>query len=113
LSDRAVTGASVGDSEAWIINESGVHDLTAGQQRKPLIGSGRATPMPFAADAVGGTLVIATDGLFKYVPAARIVEIARALDLDQIPGRLVEAARLRSGALQDDVAIVACRRWPG
>jgi hypothetical protein len=35
-----VSGASVGDSRAWIVCDGDVNDLTAKQVRKPLLGSG-------------------------------------------------------------------------
>lgn len=38
-----IAGASVGDSCAWVIDDGCVDDLTIGQNRKPLLGSGNAT----------------------------------------------------------------------
>src|SRR5215468_5569678 len=46
-----ISGASVGDSGAWLLRESDVIDLTEGQRRKPLVGSGcvpfRVAPIEF------------------------------------------------------------------
>ena len=91
-----VCGASVGDSGAWLVTETGWHDLTARQRRKPLLGSGAAFPVAFRPEDGGGTLVVGSDGLFRYAPGALIRETAlqgtpgeacRALlDLDRLPG---------------------------
>jgi hypothetical protein len=48
-----------------------------------------------------GRLVLATDGLFKYIRAADIHTCAaRGVDA------LIDSVRLKSGALQDDVAVI-------
>jgi serine/threonine protein phosphatase PrpC len=110
LSDDGLAGASVGDSSAWIIHDSGYADVTACQVRKPLLGSGMATVVPFELNQVlAGTLLVASDGLIKYAPAGRICETARG-DLREAAARLIDLVRLRSGALQDDVAMVLGRR---
>jgi len=50
---------------------------------------------------------VATDGLWKCMDRARIAEAALLVrPLDAACAALVGGARLRSGALQDDVAIV-------
>ena len=43
----SICGASVGDSQAWIVNGADITDLTARQHRKPLLGSGEAEPVGF------------------------------------------------------------------
>lgn len=95
-----IRGASAGDSEAWMITASGkVHDLTAHQSRMRL-GSGQAYPVRFKAQLMG-RLVLGTDGLFKYIRPTDIRTFAaRGVDA------LIESVRLRSGALQDDVAVI-------
>src|SRR5512132_1249634 len=45
VNGRSICGASVGDSGAWAITDSGIVDLTASQLRKPLMGSGTARPV--------------------------------------------------------------------
>ena len=98
-------GASVGDSGAWIIGSKGIVDLTQHQFRKPLVGNGEAYPVPFGPVEVQGRLLVATDGLLKYAARAELTK--RALDgaLDHAVRTLVDAVRLRSGGLQDDVAV--------
>ena len=104
-----VVGASVGDSEAWLVDDADHVALTEGQARKPLVGSGRARPVAFAAGPLVGTLLLGTDGLFKYCGADRIRAIARGERVEDIPRQLVDGARLPSGALQDDATAVVCR----
>jgi hypothetical protein len=99
-----VFGASVGDSSAWLLAAAGVTDLTQYQKSKPLLGSGNATPIG-SLPCVGRVLV-ASDGLFKYVPYDRMRDLASTLPLADVPATLVAAARLRSGTLQDDVAVI-------
>jgi serine/threonine protein phosphatase PrpC len=105
-----LAGASVGDSAAWLIGSDGYDDLTASQTQKPLLGSGGAKPKVFERPAMTGTLLLASDGLVKYASPARICELARLANLRQAAEALVDAVRLRSGALQDDVGIILCRR---
>ena len=103
-----VRGASVGDCEALVFGDGEAVNLTGCQVRKPLLGDGAAEPIAFGAPCVRGTLVIATDGLWKYLSGARIAEFARIRPLEAAVAALVDGVRLRSGALQDDVAIVVC-----
>lgn len=106
IDSGVVTGASVGDSCAWLLSEAGVLDLTAGQVRKPLLGSGSARPILFGPVPLQGRLLVASDGLTKYVPQMRIGELALVDPLDRAVELLTEAPRLRAGTLQDDVAVV-------
>ena len=108
---RQVRGASVGDTEAWLITETGWHDLKAHQRRKPLLGSGAAVPVAFRSEHSGGTLVVGSDGLFKYTPGALIRETALQGTPGEACGALLELVRLPGGALQDDVGVVV-RRLP-
>jgi hypothetical protein len=102
-----VVGASVGDSEAWLLAPSGVHPLTERQMRKPLLGDGAAMPAKLDAP-VEGTLLIATDGLFAYVDRAAILA-ASSTSLAAFAASLVAAARLPSGSLRDDIGLALCR----
>lgn len=104
-----VVGAAVGDSAAWVIRDTSIEDLTAGQLRKPLLGAG-CVPSPVGGRALeGGTLLVASDGLIKYASQASIARIASGADLASAALSLVDLVRLRSGELQDDVSIVLCR----
>jgi serine/threonine protein phosphatase PrpC len=105
--DGRIVGASVGDCEAWMFGGgTASRSLTARQARKPLLGEGTAQPVGFEARLGRGTLLVATDGLWKYVKPARIAKAASIRPLDVACAALVDGARLKNGALQDDVAIV-------
>ncbi len=102
-----IFGASVGDSGAWSIPETGeLIDLTRGQQRKPVIGSGSAWPNPFRCPRQPGVLLLATDGLLKYTSAERILETYRQYPREAAAQRLTELVRYPSGALPDDVTVI-------
>ncbi|MDC0666325.1 SpoIIE family protein phosphatase [Nannocystis sp. ncelm1] len=106
-----VFGASVGDSGALLIHgaDESCTDLTAAQQRKPLLGSRRASPVPFSGLLGDSTLLMASDGLLKYARLEAIVEVVKEVEFAAIPRRLIDLVRLRSGALPDDVAIIVAR----
>jgi serine/threonine protein phosphatase PrpC len=105
--DGRIVGASVGDCEAWMFGGDGAsRSLTSGQARKPLLGDGTARPVGFEARLGRGTLMMATDRLWKYMKPARIAKAASIRPLDVACAALVDGARLRNGTLQDDVAIV-------
>jgi serine/threonine protein phosphatase PrpC len=106
LEDGQVFGASVGDSCAWLLSAASVVDLTRYQKSKPLLGSGNATPIGFGPLPCSGRVLVGSDGLFKYVTYERICNLASSLPLTEVPAALVAAARLRSGALQDDIAVI-------
>ena len=109
VSESGVIGASVGDSGAWLISEAGADNLTAHQQLKPFLGSGRATPVGFSRNQFQGTLLVASDGLLKYASIERIAAVAITLDLDQASRDLIELVRYPSGALPDDTSVVLAR----
>lgn len=98
--DGLCRGASVGDSGALMISRSTpVRDLTAFQDRSRL-GSGRAHPKTFRTQ-LRGKLLLATDGLLKYISPSDIRPCAA-----HGVNALVDSVRLKSGALQDDVAVI-------
>ena len=109
-SSARIAGASVGDSGCWLLTSQTMYDLTERQQRKPLLGSGSATPTPFETPFTGGTLLVASDGLLKYTSMEKIRPFAIEGPLNDAVSGLVDLVRLRSGALQDEVAIVLCRK---
>jgi serine/threonine protein phosphatase PrpC len=103
--DGGIVGASAGDCCAWMIAGYLVTDLTANQQRRPLLGEGKAVPVDFDVEAPACMLVVATDGLWKFASRARIVRASTLRPLESAATALVEGARLGGGSLQDDVAI--------
>lgn len=109
ISDVGIRGASVGDSGALMLHGTDVVDLTDGQARKPLVGSG-CVPFRVTSTLVAdGTLLVASDGLLRYAKRTDIVRIASGADLNAAARALIEVVRLANGNLQDDVAIVLCR----
>jgi serine/threonine protein phosphatase PrpC len=103
-----VIGASVGDCEAWIWGSEEPLNLTEKQVRKPLVGSGLAVPSRFTAHLNGGTLVIGTDGLWKYMFRPLIMKTAIIRPLESAAAALVSGVKMRNGSLRDDVAVVVC-----
>lgn len=109
-SNGSITGASCGDSGAWVVSGEGtIDDLTAHQHRKLRLGSGRAKPVPFSRPQFMGTLLVATDGLFNYARPERIAHLARQDDLHQAVRGLIRLVRLPNGGLQDDVGVILAR----
>jgi len=108
LDREGLVGASVGDSEAWLVGAERIDRLTETQDRRR-VGSGLARPVSFRRARSDATLVAGTDGLFKYVSEPAIVAACRRAVTDAVADGLVLAARLPSGALADDVAVVLVR----
>ena len=106
IREGSVLGASVGDSEAWIVAPHRVLDLTEAQRRKPLLGSGRAVPVAFGPVAFEGRLLVATDGLFSYSSPDNRTRLVKSGSIEEAADALVATVRLRSGALPDDLALV-------
>lgn len=52
IEQRQIVGASVGDSGPWLVEGGSWRELTAGQQRKPLLGGGFAEPFTFVLPTV-------------------------------------------------------------
>lgn len=108
-SPSGVYGASVGDSGAWILSGGKIDDLSQGQMRKPFIGTGGSLPVGFSRSALEGTLLVATDGLFKYTSREMIVATVEKSNLHDLPEALVKLVRYASGNLPDDITIGLCR----
>lgn len=110
IGEHDIVGISAGDSEAWVVSRKAIDRLTEAQTRQR-IGSGRAAAMPFHRRSLEGTLVVGTDGLFKYVDAASIVASCNGPEID-VADRLATLPRLESGEFPDDVAAVVVARAP-
>jgi serine/threonine protein phosphatase PrpC len=80
------------------------------QNRKTLLGSGRAVVVTFSRQILNGTLLVASDGLLKYAEAASICGNLSEHDLEKNARQLVNLVRLKSGKLQDDVSTIPCRQ---
>lgn len=104
---RGIVGASVGDSEAWIVAPT-PRELTEHQDRKRL-GSGRAVPRAFRAAEVDG-VIVATDGFFRAVSRDDVIACGPATSARALARDLVSLAGRRSGTYFDDVTVVAVAR---
>jgi serine/threonine protein phosphatase PrpC len=109
VSPLGIYGAGVGDCVAWLIDDEGYRDLTASVPRKPLLGSGYACPSAFALPPTPGTLLLATDGLWKYAPADSICAVARKSALEAAVAELLTLPMLASGGVPDDIGVILVR----
>jgi len=105
-------GASVGDSQAWLISDGELTSLTQHQHRKPLLGTGNAVPVGFSAPPLAGILLVATDGFCNYVRRPKLMDIIHRAEFVELPRKLLELVRLKSGELWDDATIALCRKRP-
>lgn len=105
--DRAgIRGASVGDSEVWLIEDDQIDVLTVHQQRKPLLGSSAALPMGFRRAVAGSSwLLMATDGLIKNTTREKILHSLLEGVSQTAADELIELVLLPSGQVQDDVTV--------
>jgi serine/threonine protein phosphatase PrpC len=106
LDRDALVGASVGDSDAWLIGTNDVNVVTGMQHRRPRLGTGAANPVAFTAAAASHVLLVGSDGLFGSVRPAAICDAVRRLPAPDRGRALVELARGKSGRLYDDLGIV-------
>jgi TPR repeat protein len=105
-----VCGASVGDSDAWLIDlDDDVLTLPAHEQRKPLLGSGSVRAHASGPASMNRRrLLLASDGLFRFASLGKLAHVARRAVTARAPSLLSDLARLPNGDLQDDVAIIVC-----
>ena len=110
LTPRQIVGASVGDSEAWWITAEGHFDLTEAQKRRPYLGTGATEPIPFELKLTQpGTLLLATDGLFKYAEPAAVMEAVRTAESLEAAADALLALVAPVGRFYDDLALVLVR----
>ena len=105
-----VEGRSVGDSEAWCRDRHGWSELTQGQRRKPLLGSGRARPVPFVPRLGAERLLVVSDGLRTHAAWSEVLAVAEADDT--AVERVVEALPSSHVRLIDDVSVLLLRPAP-
>jgi hypothetical protein len=105
----SLVGASCGGSGAHLFRRDAFLDLSSGQRRDPLLGSGSATATGFGPEAFEGTLVLASDGLLGHAPFRAIWDAALLPDLRMASTAMASLPRLPSGAWPDDVSILLAR----
>lgn len=109
LCEGRVTGASVGDSGAWVIAGDGHRELTRGQHRTPRLGAGGARPVGFEAPLGEDLLLMGSDGLFGVLPGPEIAAGLHDLEPGRALARLERKILARFGAFPDDLGMVAFR----
>ncbi len=107
VSEREVWGASCGDSGALLL--SGGRDLllTEDQRKDPPVGSSAARPVAFSARLTPGwTLLVVSDGVWKFVGWEHIAEMAAQKQGQELIAALRGAAWDASGGrLPDDFSV--------
>jgi len=111
ISDGFICGASVGDSSAFLLQDNIDIELTAKQWQKPRLGSGIAIPTTYGPIPLTGILLLATDGLMKYAPPAKIRDIVLNNHVESVANQLIESVRYPSGNLPDDVTVIVCQKY--
>lgn len=96
----AFHGAAVGDSGAVMLPRGGMPRSLTGDQDRSRLGSGQCAPLRLRSQIMG-QLLLATDGLLKYLPWSELKRAA-AKGVDG----LVNGARMRGGGWQDDVGAI-------
>ena len=105
IHNNEIVGASVGDSQCWLFDPEFEYELTNLQSRKPLLGSGKATPIGFGPIVFNDRIVLGTDGLFNYT---KMANIKAALNLSAID--IINLAKTKAGTLQDDCSVITCKK---
>ena len=108
-----VRGASCGDSGVFLCRANGTAEwLTENQRKNPPVGSGAAFPVDFSARTFpGDTLLVMSDGAFRYVGEEKLCATCQNADVSLIAASLREAqtAQNRTGALSDDFSVLVVR----
>lgn len=112
VSARSVVGASCGDSGVLLVHgaKGKAKWLTENQRKNPPVGSGAAHPVAFFARLYpGDTLLVMSDGVFRYVGVDALVETChRASEPEAIASALLElqTRQSQSGGLSDDFSVI-------
>lgn len=112
VSNRGIVGYSVGDAKAWLLDEDVSSELTSGQLRAPLVGSGETLITPFALPATTGRILLCTQGLWDNAVEHQLLHIARSAQINQATRSLLALPRLPSGTLSADIALILCQMEP-
>jgi hypothetical protein len=101
-----MAGARAGDCGAWLFTAGGFADLTAACPPGERLGSGRALPSGFGPLPAGGTLVVATAGLFA-LSAARVESCVAHTSCGEAAALLADLAHSAQPA--EDLALAVVR----
>ena len=115
LTADGLRGASVGDSCVRFLEANGTwKELTEHQRARPYLGSGAAVPIPFTRiPRESGRLLIASDGLWRYMDLADIWASAQLNPLEAAADALLNKPPFPvSKDYLDDVSFVLVS-WQG
>ncbi|GAB2191633.1 hypothetical protein MAH1_32410 [Sessilibacter sp. MAH1] len=73
------------------------------QNLKPLLGSGSTTPIGFGPMDADKSILLGSDGLFKYI---KLEEMKLLLSTKTTAKEIAKLAKQDIGSLQDDVSII-------
>jgi len=100
------TGVVAGDSEVYFYSLGKLTNLAEHKQPKPLLGSTGCIPAVFQGELGSGRLLACSDGLWKYINRENIISNLALPDVEESADALLNAIRLPSGQVQDDVSFV-------
>lgn len=102
-----VCGVSCGDSMALLANRKKHIALTEKQHKNPPMGSNAACPTGFAANLKNSTLLLMTDGVWRFIGNDKIAEMSRFHQGQELILRLETLQREQNGGkLPDDFSII-------
>jgi len=104
IQNNMITGASVGDSQGWLLNAKFEYELTMLQRRKPLLGSNLSEPIGFETLETIDSIVLGSDGLFNYVNIEKIKKVVTSKNF--MIKNLYRLAKEHTGYLQDDFSVI-------
>jgi len=106
--NNVIMGASVGESQAWLLGGDFDYQLTEFQYPKPLLGSMDAKPIGFGPMLINDTLIIASDGLFNYAKFSEIRNLS--LSENTNAQELIDLAKNEANKLSDDTSVIVIKK---
>ena len=106
--NNVIMGASVGDSQAWLLGADFDYQLTEFQYAKPLLGSLDAKAIGFGPMLINDALVIGSDGLFNYAKFSEIKKLSLSEDLNV--QEIIDLAKNEANKLSDDASVIIIKK---
>jgi len=107
VTDEWVVGASSGDSAAVLILDHSAVILTDRQHKNPPVGSGAAKFEGFSAKlGMRWRVLLASDGVWKYVGWERIIALGRSVQGNQVADALRREVLQSHRLLPDDFSVI-------
>lgn len=102
-----VCGASCGDSAALLVSDNQHTVLTERQRKNSPVGSGEAFPAAFTADFVDSTLLVMSDGVWRYIGDEAIAQLCTTRQRQELVFSLRQMQMQQNGGkLPDDFSII-------